>query len=1005
MRGVACTAAEECASGFCVDGVCCETGCADVCASCSVPGTEGTCSPLPSDPLCSSLECPQATECRGLDATQASSNCEGIGVCRTAAACQVTNFEAGTSCQNGTGACDGNGVCVVEGKLVLAAACTADAECAEGHCPSGGTTAMCCDAACDGACQQCSPAGHCEAVPTTDPRCPSVACPPSNVCRQYAADLTSACHGFGSCATSTDCTFTELRNAADCNCDAQGGCTLLRGKDCQDGAECASGACVPTLGGGKSVCCATACGTGLSCASDGSGCVECSGQQVSCDGVTELRCQADGLFARKACPFGCSEGQGCNPLPGLGLTCDVAMGCLGGLPCQQDVNGAQRCCSRDCAAEGRVCAENGSCVCPPGEVTSGAACLLHSGDPCTQPAECESAQCVDGVCCEVACAGACEQCQAGTGVCTAVAAGQQDVVCGAGKQCTGTRGDCRSVLLDPCTVNEDCASSNCELSLAGGQRCCAVACAAGTACSSDGQRCVECEPSLAANCGNGCNSDTFTCNPLRPVGNTCGAGQQCSTGQCLIDNTNLSRCCEANCAAQGKVCDTGGACVCPPNQIEVNGLCLNAQGQACSDNASCSTGACSLVVGGGRKCCARACNANELCAADGSACIDQRGAVGASCTTGAECQNGNCVNNVCCAGACGACQRCQQATGLCQSDTSASCTLASGAAGACTPGGCVDPGVGPGQLCGARPCQDGLVCTASGVCCNSPCNGACESACSPGSGACNTPATDARCGATACAAAQCQSSQALQANRSCIGPGQCSTADQCSAPVGTSGGGCTQTNGEPGQCAGGRCDPVLGAAGDLCAVGSDCAGGSCVGGVCCSQPCSGPCGTCEAGSGACVPAAPQAACGNGHQLCIGVTCATPTVRCNGVERPVSGNDVCCNIIDDAALPVHELASTTAECPPGSLDSGFIPTTTPVTCDDPGDCPTGQICCLRSVGESVIECTPFADCTARFTQYQMCQSPVASFGDCAAAGTTCGDFFLGPAFVPGWQLCQ
>jgi len=998
--GLACTAAAECASGFCVDGVCCDTGCADVCASCNAPGTEGICSPLSSDPLCTALQCPQATECRGLDTTQAGSNCEGIGVCRRMATCQITNVQAGTSCQNGTGACDGDGACLVEGKLRLATLCTANADCAEGFCPSDGAASMCCDAACDGACQKCSPAGHCELAPAADPRCPVVTCPASNVCREYGGELSGACHGFAACATATDCTFTELRPAADCTCDAQGGCTLLRGKECEEGSQCASGVCAPTLGGGKPVCCASACGTGLSCASDGSACVECAGTQVSCDGATELRCQPDGLFARTECPFGCADAQGCNPLPGLGLGCDAATGCLDGLPCQADATGALRCCSRDCAAEGRICAENGSCVCPPDQLTSGAECLLRAGDPCTLATECDSSQCVDGVCCGEPCAGACESCQAGTGACEAVAAGQQDSVCGAGQQCTGTRGECRSNLLEACTVDAGCASSHCATSVAGGLVCCAVACAPGTACSSDGQRCVACEPNFAVSCGNGCNAQTFTCNPPRPVGEPCGAGQQCASGQCLVDDTAVSRCCEANCAAEGKVCDSSGACLCPPNQIEVDGQCRVARGQACADDASCSTGACALAIGGGRRCCATACSPNELCAPDGSACIDQRGEVGAGCNSPADCQNGNCVNEVCCAGACGACQRCQQGSGLCQADTSVSCTLASGAPGTCTASGCVDPGVGPGQLCGDRPCQTGLVCTASGVCCNSPCNGACESACSPGSGACNTPATDARCGATSCSAGLCQSSQALQANRSCVGPGECSTVDECSAPVGTTGGGCTQESGAPGECVAGSCNPVLGAAGDACEQGADCAGGSCLDGICCAEPCSAPCGTCAPGSGACVPAAPQEACGNG-QLCIGTTCTTPTVRCSGQDVVVNGDDVCCNIIDDVAVPVHEAVLPRAECPPVFLESAQLPVTTPVTCDDPGDCPTGQICCLRSAQDSAIECTPIANCGGPF---QICQSPVASSSEFGACPGVCGEFFLGQAFVSGWAFC-
>ena len=1007
--GSACAAASECASGFCADGVCCDTGCADVCASCAAPGTEGTCSPIPSDPLCSALSCPAGTECRAIDTTQAGANCEQIGVCRASATCQITNAAVGTACQNGTGSCDGNGACTVVGKLPLATSCTSGDECAEGYCANNGSTAMCCDAPCDAECQQCSPSGHCDAAPALDPRCPTVTCPPSNVCRQYSGDLSGACHGYGACATVTDCAYTELRSAADCSCDAQGRCTLSRGKECQSDAECVTGACVPLLGGGTSVCCASACADGSACAGDGSGCVECAGNQVVCEGTTELRCQADGHFSRSDCPFGCTQGQGCNPLPGLGFVCDVATGCQAGLPCQADATGVSRCCARDCAAEARVCAENGSCACPPDQVTSGAACLLHVGDPCTQPAECESGQCVDGVCCGEACGGACEQCQVGTGACVAIAAGQQDDLCTGAQQCTGTRGDCRSTLGQACTAGADCASSNCQAAIAGGQLCCATSCGAGTSCSSDGQRCVQCEPTAASACGNGCNADTFTCNALRPVGSPCGSSQQCAApGQCLVDSGNVSRCCEANCAASGRVCDASGGCVCPAGQSELNGRCVSPPGQACTDDAGCSTAACALVVGGGRKCCARACTENELCAPDGSACIDQRGAPGAPCSTGGDCQNGNCVNDVCCAGACGPCQRCQQATGMCQPNPSASCTLASGAPGTCTAGECTDPGAGPGQLCGARQCQEGLVCTAAGVCCNSECDGACESACSNGQGACNMPATDSRCGQTACPAGVCQQPQPRQLNRSCVAPGVCAAAaaDQCDPPTAVTGGACTTTSGEAGRCEAGSCQRLPTAAGLPCATGGECESGTCSGGVCCTQACD-ECQVCAAGSGACSPVDDQTPCGalGANRACFGGVC-TATVSCNGAIHSLSAADVCCEVLGDAA-GLREEVRAPDDCRPSNLDVGGL-TLSPITCDQPQDCPSGQICCLRSVAQSNVECMTVEECEAGSptlgSAYRVCGSP-SGFQDRQVCTTgTCSPNFLA-AFLDGWLFCQ
>jgi len=38
-----CSANEECSSGFCVDGYCCNSSCTDICKACSISGSEGAC--------------------------------------------------------------------------------------------------------------------------------------------------------------------------------------------------------------------------------------------------------------------------------------------------------------------------------------------------------------------------------------------------------------------------------------------------------------------------------------------------------------------------------------------------------------------------------------------------------------------------------------------------------------------------------------------------------------------------------------------------------------------------------------------------------------------------------------------------------------------------------------------------------------------------------------------------------------------------------------------------
>src|SRR5690606_15479232 len=69
--GSACTTGDECQSGACVDGVCCDRAC-DVCGVCSVSAgadVDGQCKPLPAgakDPACS-LACDGEFRCASAD--------------------------------------------------------------------------------------------------------------------------------------------------------------------------------------------------------------------------------------------------------------------------------------------------------------------------------------------------------------------------------------------------------------------------------------------------------------------------------------------------------------------------------------------------------------------------------------------------------------------------------------------------------------------------------------------------------------------------------------------------------------------------------------------------------------------------------------------------------------------------------------------------------------------------------------------------------------------------
>jgi hypothetical protein len=44
--GPGCQGNDQCASGFCSQGVCCDRACDGACQACNLPGREGTCSPV-----------------------------------------------------------------------------------------------------------------------------------------------------------------------------------------------------------------------------------------------------------------------------------------------------------------------------------------------------------------------------------------------------------------------------------------------------------------------------------------------------------------------------------------------------------------------------------------------------------------------------------------------------------------------------------------------------------------------------------------------------------------------------------------------------------------------------------------------------------------------------------------------------------------------------------------------------------------------------------------------
>lgn len=399
----------------------------------------------------------------------------------------------------------------------LGASCFTAAECDSGFCVDG----VCCDSPCSGACQQCSGAGVCDLMPADDPACGEIVCPESTECVAYPDVITDGrCLALGQCKTPDNCVATQVEigqlctsanaeTVAETRCDALGSCVDARGAiggECIVNGECSSGSCR------ANVCC-----------------------ESSCDGVCE-RCGVDGLCEgielAEAFPCGDSgelcHGRGRCLLP-PGATCTEDAECGVG-SCQPAVGGGQTraCCSDPCPT-GQLCASDGRCV----------AATADLGQACSSPMDCALGHCVDGVCCDSACAGVCETCNAleqagrcapdlGGGVCDAADPRRTCVA----------RGQCLLPGGATCTAGAQCSRGFCEPALDAGVLVC---------------------------CARACDDETEACNALgecqavpRINGAQCESDPQCASGNC-----DSARCCPADCVGACAVCTNRGTCEIP----------------------------------------------------------------------------------------------------------------------------------------------------------------------------------------------------------------------------------------------------------------------------------------------------------------------------------------------------------------------------------------------------------------------------------------------------------
>lgn len=448
-NGAACMNAGECQSGFCIDGVCCNSSCTSTCQACSAAkkgaGADGTCGPVVAgadpDNECTTeaqSTCGKTGTCNGSGTCQLYANgttcgspvcqgtvlkgqvCDGVGTCITAAMGQDC---APYACTGGAclGSCTTNmdcasgsicstGACIPP--IVNGGTCQNGTQCQSGNCVDG----VCCNTPCTGSCVACTVAkkgngsdGTCGPVVT--------GMDPDNECSMQASTScgqTGSCDGAGACqlyAQGTSCGTSVCQGSVVKGqiCNGAGQCVQDSvGQDCAP-YVCSGGACKNPCANSNEclmgyVCLAGACQLAGSAGTPCAGAAECATgfcvDSVCCDAACTGACQA------------CStakKGQGsdgaCGPIK----------------------NGTDP--DNECAGQApATCKQNGQC-------NGAGACALHA----------QGTQCSPG-----ACAGTTQtnpsQCD-GVGMCVA---GTQSM-CIDGYTCVGDK------CTTSCTTNSECA--------------------------------------------------------------------------------------------------------------------------------------------------------------------------------------------------------------------------------------------------------------------------------------------------------------------------------------------------------------------------------------------------------------------------------------------------------------------------------------------------------------------------------------------------------------------
>lgn len=316
-NGMICVNGTDCTSGFCADGVCCNTICDApnvACASQMTTAADGTCSLIDT-----ASACPTTFK---------------DGYCCDVL-CETSNMGCSAAV---TGAADGE--CALR-------MCTTDNEC-DGVCVDG----YCCDVPCNGTCQSCRSADTGEPDGTCAPT--SADLDPRDDCETFGAgicQLPGVCDGAGACKTNvglecgpSSCGSDTVQVNAS-KCDAVGQCVAGGTSDCAP-YKCENAGCLSSCVEAKDC-------VGVPCVNG-----ECTAAQS-----LGLPCQAN-----EECESGyCTDGVCCDGLCDGGCESCIASekasgssGACGPIKAGQDYRNACDADADPCSSDG-TCDGNGQC--------------------------------------------------------------------------------------------------------------------------------------------------------------------------------------------------------------------------------------------------------------------------------------------------------------------------------------------------------------------------------------------------------------------------------------------------------------------------------------------------------------------------------------------------------------------------------------------------------------------------------------------------------------------